>query len=335
MRVTFYQRFPQGTSYSIERLFLDVRRALPASIDDRVAVSRFPSRGIWRRGYNILEAAFRQGHVNHITGDIHFLTYLLHKKRTVLTIHDCVTLERLHGIRKKVFFFLWYWLPVNRSKIITVISHSTKQELLRYVNCNPQIIRVIPNCISEDFKPTPYTFNAQTPRILQVGTGLNKNLLRLAMALESTQCHLRIIGKLSEKQIETLKKYQIDYSAVANISAKDIIKEYQNSDMLVFASTYEGFGLPILEAQATGRPVVTSNILSMPEVAGNGALLVDPFDPESIRASVAEVIKSASTRERLIECGLENVKSYSASLITKQYVSVYRALLSEEYEQQA
>jgi len=309
---------------------MDVRRALPDSIDDRVAVSRFPSRGIWRRVYNILEAAFRQGHVNHITGDVHFLTYLLHKKRTVLTIHDCVTLERLHGIRKKVFFLLWYWLPEKRSKIITVISSSTKRELLRYINCSPEKIRVIPDCISEDFKPTPYTFNTHKPRILQVGTGKNKNILLLAEALKSSNCHLRIIGKLSDKQIETLKKFHIEYSSVANISDREIVKEYQKCDMLVFVSTYEGFGLPILEAQATGRPVVTSNILSMPEVAGKGAILVDPFDIDSIREGVAEIIKSASTREKLIEYGLENVKLYSSTSIAKRYVRLYRGLVDEK-----
>lgn len=326
MRVTFFQKCPQGANFSIERLFGDVRRALPDSIDDRVAVSRFPSRGIWRRVYNVIEAAFHQGDVNHITGDVHFLTYLLNKKRTVLTILDCVTLERLHGIRKKVFLLLWYWLPEKRSKIITVISKSTKRELLRYINCDPEKIRVIPCCISEDIKPTPYTFNTRKPRILQVGTGKNKNILLLAEALKSSHCHLRIIGKLSDEQIETLKKFHIEYSSVANISDREIVKEYQKSDMLVFVSTYEGFGLPILEAQVTGRPVVTSNILSMPEVAGESACLVNPFDVQSIRAGILKVIEDREYRDSLVERGLRNAQRFNPTNIAHQYAEIYEEL---------
>ncbi len=326
MRITYYHRHPQEGKISIERVFKEVRKALPQQINYKVAMSRYPSIGFLPRVYNILEAAFRQGHVNHITGDVHYLTYLLQKKRTVLTIHDCVTLERLHGIRKKVFFVLWYWLPEKRSQIITVISSSTKRELLRYINCNPEKIRVIPDCISEDFKPTPYTFNTQKPRILQVGTGKNKNVNLLAEALESLNCHLRIIGILSDEQIETLTNFRINYSSVANISDKEIIKEYQKSDMLVFASTYEGFGLPILEAQVTGRPVVTSNILSMPEVAGEGALLVDPYDPASVRDGIKEVIESASTRERLIANGMANAKRFAPGIIVGHYLRLYEQL---------
>lgn len=325
MRITYYHRHPQDGNFSIERVFKEVRKALPQQINYKVTMSRYPSKGFLPRAYNILEAAFRQGHVNHITGDVHFLTYLLHKK-TVLTIHDCATLERLHGIRKKLFFLLWYWLPEKRSKIITVISSSTKRELLRYINCNPEKIRVIPDCISEDFKPTPYTFNTRKPRILQVGTGKNKNILLLAEALKGSNCHLRIIGKLSEKQIETLKIFHIEYSSVANISDREIVKEYQKCDMLVFVSTYEGFGLPILEAQATGRPVVTSNLSSMPEVAGDGALLVDPHDVASVSDGIKEVVSSAFTRERLIADGLENVKRFAPDIIAGQYLRLYEQL---------
>jgi glycosyltransferase involved in cell wall biosynthesis len=326
MKVTHYQRCPQGANYSIERLFMSVRSALPDNIDARLAISQFPSRGIWRRIYNTIEAAFRQGQVNHITGDVHFLTYLLRKKRTILTIHDCVLLGRLRGIKKKIFFFLWYWLPVKRSKIITVVSNATKQELLDHMNIDPDIIRIIPNCVSEDFMPVPYTFNSQKPRILQIGTGENKNVHLVAKALKNTKCHLRIVGKLSDLQIDTLETNNIEYSAVEGISDKDIIQEYQKCDMVVFASTYEGFGLPVLEAQATGRPVVTSNILPMREVAGSGACIVNPHDVGSIRAGVIEVIRTAATRERLIAEGLENIQRFTVETVAGQYLQLYEEI---------
>ena len=103
MRVTFFQRRPQGANFSIERLFRDIRAALPPGTDAKVAVSRFPSRGLFRRMYNVVEAAFRQEDVNHVTGDVHYLTYLLDKNRTLLTVHDLVSLHRLQGWRKRVY----------------------------------------------------------------------------------------------------------------------------------------------------------------------------------------------------------------------------------------
>jgi len=97
--------------------------------------------------------------------------------------------------------------------------------------------------------------------------------------------------------------------------------------MLVFASTYEGFGLPIVEAQATGRPVVTSNILSMPEVAGGAACLVDPFNVASIREGIAKVIQDSSYREYLVRLGFENVKRFQPENIAKNYLDIYTNIL--------
>lgn len=189
------------------------------------------------------------------------LSYFLRKNRTLLTIHDCVSLEPLKGFRKKIFLFLWYWLPHKRVALISVISESTKKGVLRYLKCNPDKIRVVPDCVSSEFKPSARDFDAKKPHILQVGTSENKNLLRVAEALEGIPCHLQIVGKLSDIQEETLKRFGIEFSAVSNISDQQLIEMYKQCDMVIFVSTYEGFGLPILEANATGRQVVTSNIL--------------------------------------------------------------------------
>ncbi|OGW33757.1 MAG: hypothetical protein A2X58_05795 [Nitrospirae bacterium GWC2_56_14] len=326
LTVTHYHRKRISHHFSIERLFDAIRANMPSSVDCRIAVAPFVSQGIWRRCLNVLLAPFCQGEVNHITGDVHYLAYMLRKKKTVLTIHDCGRVETLRGIRKSLLLFFWFRLPEKRSSLITVISESARSELLRYLNCDPEKIRVIHDCISDDFVFSPKAFNGEKPVILHVGTKENKNLPRLAAALHGITCHLRIIGRLDERQISMLSENGIEYSSVADISGAEIVREYERSDMLAFVSTYEGFGLPILEANAVGRPVITGNILSMPEVSGKAACLVDPYRIEDIRAGILRVIDDDAYREQLIAYGRENVKRFSARTIAKQYALLYEEL---------
>lgn len=328
MRVTFFHRRPQGANFSLERLFADVRQALPESIDAEIAVSRFKSRGLWPRLYNIIEATFRQGEINHITGDVHFLAILLRRNRTLLTIPDLVSVHRLSGLRRKIILFFWYWLPIRRSALVTVISEATKQDLLRYIKVDPRKVRVVHCCVSSALQPVPKVFNSIKPVILQIGSRQNKNVERVAEALQGIPCHLRIIGRLSDRQTDLLQRFEIEYSSVLNISDEEVVEEYHQCDMLVFASTFEGFGLPILEAQATGRAVVTSNIMSMPEVAGDAACLVDPFDVASIRSGMQKIINDTLYRDTLVKYGFDNVSRFRPEIIAVQYVEIYRELLS-------
>ena len=330
MHVTFYQRRPSVGMHSIERLFDDIRAALPSTISHTVLVSRFFSRGFLPRLFNALEASLRQSDINHITGDIHYVASFLNKRKTLLTIHDCVTLERLKGIEKTVFFFFWYWLPEKRSALISVISESSKRELLRYIRCDPDKIRIVYDCVSPEFQPQPVSFNFHKPVILQVGTNVNKNLLRVAEALKGVPCHLKIVGNLSSAQTNALHGYGIEYSNVVGIPRAEMVMMYRECDMLVFASTYEGFGLPIVEANAIGRPVVTSNILSMPEVAGNAACLVNPFDVASIRGGILRIIEDAGYRENLIQNGFKNVQRFQPKTIAAQYISLYKEMLNNQ-----
>ncbi len=329
MRITYYHRRPKVGYDSIERIFRQVRRALPGGVVATVASSKFISEGLGRRLYNILEAPFRQGDVNHITGDVHYLAYFLRKRKTILTIHDCGNLTQLRGIRRSLYRFLWFRLPMARSAKVTVISHSTRQELVKHMCCDEDSIEVVPDCIPDDFQVSPYTFNSVQPRILQVGTGRHKNLIMVAQALAGIPCHLRIIGELSAEQTEALSAYGIDYSSAANLGDNELVAEYRDCDMLVFASTHEGFGLPILEAQATGRPLVTSNLMSMPEVAGKGAILVDPYDAVSVRDGIKEVIASISTREQLIADGLENIQRFTPEIIADHYFQLYKQMIGK------
>lgn len=332
MKVTHYQRRPQKGQMSIERVFAAVREKMPADIVCRPFVSQFVSKGILRRAYNVIEARFHQADVNHITGDVHFLALLLDKRRTVLTIHDSASLERLTGLRRAILRMFWFALPIGRSAIVTVISESSKEELLRHVDCAADKIRVIPSCIGGEFVAEPKEFNAVCPRILQVGAAANKNLFRVAEALAGIPCEWLIVGALDPDDEKRFRELGLNYRVLGILDAAGVQDAYRSCDLLVFASTYEGFGLPIVEANAVGRPVLTSNLLSMPEVAGDAACLVDPFDPASIRAGVLRVINEPEYRARLVANGFRNAERFSAENVARQYAAIYRELAGSETE---
>jgi len=312
----------QGKFFSVERLFSDVRDTLPSTFVVKVQRSRYESKGLWRRVYNVIEASLNQGDINHVTGDVHYLTYLLSRRKTVLTVLDCV-------LKKKVFWFFWYWLPVRRSAAITVISGSTKTELLKYVNADPDKIQVIHCPVSDSFTASLKEFNIDCPRIVQIGTSENKNIERLAQALKGLKCQLIIIGNLSNSQRAALESNETSYENHVGLSNLQLLEQYHQADMLAFVSTYEGFGLPIVEANAVGRPVITSNIYSMPEVAADAACIVDPYDVAAIRQGIEKIISDAEYRNRLVKAGFRNMERFRPGYIAAQYAELYQKLYRE------
>ena len=104
---------------------------------------------------------------------------------------------------------------------------------------------------------------------------------------------------------------------------------YQSSNLVTSVSTYEGFGLPILEANAVGRPVITSNIASMPEVGGEAVYYVDPHNVDDIRKGILELIQNADLRDCLIKKGLENIKRFKPEVIAAQYCELYENIYYE------
>lgn len=331
MKVVQFIRKPGGEAFSIRQLFEDVRKELPADIDAGLYTNPYPSRGFWRRLAGMFRAARYQGDVNHITGDIHYLNILMRRRKTILTVLDCITLERLHGLKYRIFRFFWYWLPARRSAVITVISDSTRKELQRHLGGSSWPIVVIPCCVSPEFKQSPKTLDATCPIILQVGTTPNKNLERVSAALKGFRCRLVIIGRLLPSQVEALRENNIAYDNHLGISREELIDHYRSCDIVMFASLYEGFGLPIIEAQAVGRPVITSCLYSMPEVGGGGACYVDPYDVSAIRSAVEKIINNTEFRERLINDGVKNVQKYGPVNIAGKYAELYRAVHRGKY----
>ncbi len=329
IKVNFFQRKPRkGFSFSLEFIFDDVRKRLSDKIEAKIYISKCYNNGYYSKFINIIEAAFRQGRdVNHITGEIHFLDLFMKKKRVMLTVLDCGMMKRKAGLSKKIIQWLYLSAPVKRAKIVTAISEVTKQEITYYTGISPDVIRVIPVAVSPRYQPYPKEFNKQKPVILHIGTGYNKNLLRLIEAIQHINCHLTIVGKLSEEQALALQKYKIDYSNEYDISEERILEKYHEFDILAFVSTFEGFGMPIVEANTVERVVVTSNISSMPEVAGNAAFFADPMNVEDISAGIVKVINDDSLRKALIDNGKINKLRFEPNKIADLYFELYKEIL--------
>ncbi|EKD75932.1 MAG: hypothetical protein ACD_43C00272G0002 [uncultured bacterium] len=328
MKITFFYQKPSRDRFSMMKVFDTVRKFLPAEVEGKVYIPKYVSKGILPRIYDIIEVAFHQGDINHITGDVHFLSYLLKKNKTVLTIHDCVHLHsKIPRISKIIISIFWYIIPLRRAAYITTISEASKKEIAVFYKYDPDKIVVIPNPISPDFFYSKKIFNEREPIILQIGTAPNKNLFNLFKALKGVSCHLHLVGHLDDNYIKALGESKIKYTNFTNLTDSQIVQRYQECDLVSFISNYEGFGVPIIEANAVGRPVVTSNISPLTEVADNAACFVDPYNIESMREGILKVIKDKTYQDILIKNGQINAKRFSPQNISDQYMKLYKQII--------
>ncbi len=330
IRIVHHQRSPCPSHVSIERLFAELRRNFSTGIDVQVAISPNLSQGFVRRCGNVKFARQQLADVHHIVGDAHYLAFGLPSQQAVLTIHDCAALNRLTGLKREALKYFWFTGPMRHSAVVTTISETTKAELQCWVGRLADRVRVVPNCVGSEFTPHPKSFDSSSPVVLQVGTGWNKNVVRVAEALRGSMARLLIVGQLSAAQRDQVLGTGISFEELGRVSDEDLLVAYRRADLVIFASLYEGFGLPILEAQATGRPVVTSNCSSMPEVAGQGALFVDPNQASEIRQAFDRLVGDAQLRSQLVDAGFENVAKYQPAAIAAKYEAIYQEVFAGE-----
>ena len=218
---------------------------------------------------------------------------------------------------------IWIAWPLRCVDQLVAVSEATKEAVLQeasWFDPHEDHGHSQPPCrsISNRGRAEP---NNRKPIALHIGVAENKNLRGHAEALRGLDVHLRIIGEPSDANHHMLKQLGVEYSTQSKLTDAEMQEAYATSDFLLFASTLEGFGMPILEAQMVGLPVITSNIAPMNEVAGNGALLCETSDFLSIRGCIERITSDELLREELIRKGTANCQRFSpkaSALMIKQ-----------------
>jgi len=279
---------------------------------------------------NLLFFRKKNADIYHQTGHIQYIVLRLPRRNTVLSIMDVRYLYIQRGLRRWVLKKLYLDWPIKKLKYITAISEHTKDEIIRFNGCREEKIAVLdlPLVVKIDEEP-PSTFNKQRPTILQVGTMDNKNIPNLARALSGIPCKVRIIGNMTGAQRKILHECEVEYENETNLTDEQVRNAYRSADLVSFCSTFEGFGLPIIEAQSMQKPVITSNVSPMIETSGGAAFLADPFDVQSIRGGIEKIIQDDAYRESLVTAGLRNVRRFDPAIVARQYETLYKAILSD------
>ena len=326
MNIKYFFRHPK-VGHSIHRVF----RTIIGELQKTVIIQKYevPCKGsmpmsVIKNNFYVFNKRNHDS-IHHITGHIHDVLLALVGVKTVLTIHDLVFLDNVKNPFKRFYKWLfWLYLPVKIADVVVCISNQTKRNILKKIKTDKLI--VIHNAVDTIYKNSPKQFNSEKPIILHIGTGWNKNLNNSIKALEGISCHLRIIGNLNENHVELLEKHHIEYSNGLDLTDEDIKEEYIKCDIVNFPSIYEGFGMPVIEGQKTGRIVVTSSIEPILEVANNAAVFVDPQSISSLKEGYLKIITDSKLRSDIIQEGLLNAERFSVRSIAAQYLNVYQQL---------
>ena len=229
---------------------------------------------------NIIYARKHKGDVNHIFSVTEGYLCPFLAGKTIVTIHDIKTIKSLHSLGQCFAYIFWLIIPSIFWNYCTCISKQTYEEVLNIIKWRRKTISIIYNSYNPKIKASSKISLSDPPIILHIGTALRKNLSNMIRAIEGIRCKLIIVGTLFKEQQRLLEEYSINYVNYIDLPFDDIIALYHQCDIVSFPSSYEGFGMPVIEAQAIGRPTIAGDIPILRDVAGDAAIFVNPNDIE-------------------------------------------------------
>lgn len=325
-KTVIFIRKKRPEANSIEEIFNSLIKYL--GHDTELLELPYAGAGISAIVKNIYFARKHRGEINHITGEVHYIA-LGTGCRTLITIHDIQSIIKGGWIARTIKKWLWFNLPLLIARKVSVISSFTEKELVELCPFAEKKISVVNNPINDLQIISPTVFCETTSikkTILHVGTKPNKNLEGVLRAITNLPIRLVVIGTMTKEQELLADSSGVKYENYYNLPYSRVLELYAIADMVTFPSFYEGFGMPILEANLVGTPVLASDIDVLHEVAGNAAYFVNPYSIEDIRYGIIELLDNNKLKASLIANGRKNIKRFSPQNIARQYKSLYNQL---------
>ena len=268
----------------------------------------------------------------------------------VVTIHDIAFLyfKMDYSFFDRFIHFHKIRYSCKKADVVIAVSEYTKFDICKKFKLPLEKVEVVYQTVNDNFKKT-FTknefqqvvnlYHLPNRYFLSVGSiTARKNLLSALKAWKilpiEYQLPFLIIGKPNRKYFKKIKEeldlFKEIYSnkiMFRNIANEYLPIVYQNAEIFIYPSYFEGFGIPVLEALYSGIPVIISKTTSLPEVGGPGAYLVDPYNYQEIKDGILFFMQNEEHREHAINKGLEHIKNFDAQMVTDKLASVYQGLL--------
>jgi len=300
-----------------------------------------------------LEAMWRLSRrpaLQYFTGDfdvyhcVHYLMPPAKAKPRLLTVHD-LRRHKLPELYARSKFKSLLERAIRTADHFIAVSESTKRDLCELFDVAPEKVDVVYHAAAGAFEPATEAEKNATKKALSISTGKpldryllafsspdkRKNIYRVIEAFNAASDRLPADLKLAivgspPRGDESLAAADITDRILPIGPVEDVSCLLRCADGLVFASCYEGFGIPVLEAFSCGVPVITSNVSSLPEVAGDAAFYVDPYRVESIAGAMVRLCGDPHLREKLSRAGLERNRLFTWQKTAERTLEVYRKL---------
>ncbi|WP_281224925.1 glycosyltransferase family 4 protein [Flavobacterium aquiphilum] len=346
----------RNTHYELHGCFNFVRDIKPNDLNRfcfPVKYSKIPSKLVYSRAINnALPFYYHRMMGNNARINL-FFTYKIPRVRysgiTVCTIHDLIPLKVVQESKQiEINYKNDITFAINHSDYLITVSEASKKDIISAFNYPENKITVIPNGVDFNFFnkaicPSSLSgirakYGLPKKFILYFGNiRKHKNVDRLIKAYSLLSDEIRnevslVITQGNDGLRELVKELDLEHQIYFTtfIDEEDIPSIYKLASIMVFISLYEGFGLPIIEAMAAGTPVITSNISSMPEIAGMAAILVNPLQLEEIAEAMKLLIQDDDLRAKMIALGFDNAKKYSWNNAGEKLVSLCSELLNQK-----